>query len=91
MSKKEPSFIQLKWQFIRHKDTTLLEKIILIEIFNLSNDRLCTASNNHFSKRLDIAKSSVSRSLSSLENKGYIKTEITPNTRNNDRIITINN
>lgn len=88
---KQPDFLQIKWQFIRHKDTTLLEKIILIEIFNLSQKQVCNASNEHFSNRLEIAKSSVSRSISSLERKGYINTVIKPNTRNFDRTITINN
>ena len=89
--KKQPKFIQLNWDFIRCKNTTLQEKIILVEIFNLSKTKPCNASNKHFSDRLDIKKSSVSRSLSNLESKSYILTNIIPNTRNTQRIISINN
>ena len=47
------------------------EKLILIEINQLSMlDKGCVASNNHFAEIFKIKKESVSRSLSSLEQKG---------------------
>ena len=90
-TKEPPKFIQLNWNFIRQKDTTLQEKLILGEIYNLSKNKICNANNEHFAKRIDIKKSSVSRSLSNLESKGYINTKIKPKSRNFDRTITINN
>jgi len=92
-SKEQPKFIQLKIEFLCHKDTTLQEKILLAEIYNLSKSKSykCNASNGHFSKRFNIPKTSISRSISNLEKKGYINSQITPKTRNHERIITINN
>ena len=53
--------------------------------------RGCVASNEHFAKLLGVRKASVSRSISSLESKGYIKTEITGGSRNHERKIFVNN
>lgn len=53
-------------------------------------DKGCIASNNHFAEIFKIKKESVSRSLSSLEQKGYITTKIKAGSRNHDRTITIN-
>ena len=53
-------------------------------------DKGCIASNNHFAELLQVKKESISRSISSLENKGYITTKIKEGSRNHERIITIN-
>lgn len=76
---------------LHDKNTTMQEKLLLIEINQLSMlDKGCIASNNHFAETFKVKKESISRSLSSLEQKGYITTEIKAGSRNYDRTITIN-
>ena len=78
-------------ELLKDKDTTMQEKLILVEINQLSMlDKGCIASNNHFAELFGIKKESVSRSISSLENKGYITTKIKDGSRNHERTITIN-
>jgi DNA-binding MarR family transcriptional regulator len=68
------------------------EKIMLAEIFALSNGRPCTASNQQIGDYLRMSKQKVMRTIKSLEKKNYIKInrptsvirEITP--INNDSI-----
>lgn len=84
-------YITLDWPFIRDKGTTMQEKLLFAEICQLSTlDRGCVASNKHFATLLGVKKESVSRSLKSLQDKGYIFTEIKGGSRNMDRVITIN-
>lgn len=77
---------------ILNKNITFQEKIILVEINQLTMlDKGCIASNRHFSELFQIKRESISRSISSLENKGYITSKIRKGSRNFDRTITINN
>ena len=81
----------LSVELLHDKNTTMQEKLILIEISQLSMlDKGCIASNNHFAELLQVKKESISRSISSLESKGYITTKIKDGSRNHERIITIN-
>ena len=81
----------LSMELLHDKNTTMQEKLLLIEINQLSMlDKGCIASNNHFAETFKVKKESISRSLSSLEQKGYITTEIKAGSRNHDRTITIN-
>lgn len=81
----------LSIELLHDKNTTMQEKLLLIEINQLSMlDKGCIASNNHFAETFKVKKESISRSLSSLEQKGYISTEIKAGSRNHDRTITIN-
>lgn len=81
----------LSIDLLHDKNTTMQEKLLLIEINQLSMlDKGCIASNNHFAEIFKVKKESISRSLSSLEQKGYISTEIKAGSRNHDRTITIN-
>lgn len=78
-------------ELLKDKSTTMQEKLILVEINQLSMlDKGCIASNNHFAELFGIKKESVSRSISSLENKGYITTKIKDGSRNHERTITVN-
>ena len=81
----------LSIDLLHDKNTTMQEKLLLIEINQLSMlDKGCIASNNHFAETFKVKKESISRRLSSLEQKGYISTEIKAGSRNHDRTITIN-
>lgn len=87
----EDKFITLTWGFIKDKNTTMQEKFILAEIQNLSVLELgCVASNEHFAEMLGVKKESISRSISSLEKKGYITSDIKNGSRNFGRKITLN-
>ena len=78
-------------ELLHDKNTTMQEKLLLVEISQLSMlDKGCIASNNHFAELLQVKKESISRSISSLENKGYITTKIKDGSRNHERVITIN-
>jgi len=84
--------VALEWEFIRDKSTTMQEKLVLAEIAQLSSmEKGCFASNWHFSKLLGVKKTAISRTISSLEKKGFITSKIAPGSRNNERVIAINN
>ena len=88
---KQNKGIWLPIELLNDKDTTFQEKLILVEVSQLTMlDKGCIASNNHFAELFKIKKESVSRSINSLERKGYISSHIVPGTRNHSRIITIN-
>lgn len=90
-NKKEERGVFIQWSVFRNKETTLSEKVLFLEINNLSMlDRGCVASNRHFADTLGVKKESISRLISSLEKKGYITTEIVDGSRNYLRKITIN-
>lgn len=56
---------------------SLIEKCLLVEIKNLSrNGHDCFASNQHFVDFLQVSKSSISRALNDLINRGYVKSTI---------------
>lgn len=83
--------IWLPIEVINDKNTTFQEKLILMEINQLSMlDDGCIASNSHFSELFNIKKEAVSRSINSLEEKGYISINIVDGSRNHKRIVTIN-
>lgn len=83
-------FIVLTHEMIRDNSMTMQEKIIYLEILNLSSlDKGCTASNSHFEKCFGISKKSVSNTISSLVQKGFIEVELKD--RNHTRILSIKN
>ncbi len=66
------------------------QKFILSEIEQLSQlEDGCYAQNSHFADLAGIAKATVSRSISGLEEMGYIKVNIKNGSRNHVRMITI--
>lgn len=83
-------FIVLTHEMIRSKELTMQEKIIYIEILNLSSlEKGCIASNNHFEVSFGISKKSVSNTISSLIKKGYVESKLLD--RNHTRILSIKN
>lgn len=56
------------------KDLSLQEKVFLVEIDSLDNDNGCFASNKHFAEFFKLTKGRCSQIITSLEEKGYIKT-----------------
>lgn len=83
-------FIVLTHEMIRDTSMTMQEKIIYLEILNLSSlDKGCIASNSHFEKCFGISKKSVSNTISSLVQKGFIEVELKD--RNHTRILSIKN
>lgn len=85
------SGIFITWDFFKDKSTTMNEKVLLLEISNLSMlEHGCVASNEHFASKMGIKKEAVSRLISSLQNKGYIHSEMKNGTRNFGRKITLN-
>ncbi len=48
------------------------EKILLVEINSLENEKGCFASNEHFAKFLGVSKDRVSKMISGLVKKGYV-------------------
>lgn len=86
----EDKFIVLHHSMIRRTDLTMQEKIIYLEILNLSSlEKGCIASNSHFEKSFGISKKSVSNTISSLIKKGFIESEIS--NRNHTRVLSIKN
>ncbi len=83
-------FIVLTHELIRDTSMTMQEKIIYMEILNLSSlEKGCIASNNHFEKSFGISKKSISNTISSLIKKGFITSELS--NRNHTRILSIKN
>jgi DNA-binding Lrp family transcriptional regulator len=83
--------IFITWEFWRDKSTTYSEKVLLLEINNLSMlEHGCVASNRHLAEQMGIKKEAVSRLINSLVKKGFIETKIKNGSRNFSRQITIN-
>jgi uncharacterized phage protein (TIGR02220 family) len=84
----EDKYIAITHSMIRRKDLTMQEKIVYLEILNLSSlEKGCIASNSHFEKSFGISKKSVSNTISSLSKKGFISVELSE--RNHKRILSI--
>ena len=76
-------FVTLEWSMIRDKSLTMNEKLVLAEIRQLTQlERGCVASNQHFADLMGIKRQAASRIVVSLENKGFICTEIVKGSRN---------
>ncbi|MTN46400.1 DnaD domain protein [Turicibacter sanguinis] len=58
------------------EDLSITEKVLLVEIDSLDNESGCFASNEYFAKFLKISKDRVSKLISGLCQKGYLKTTI---------------
>ena len=87
----EDKFVTLQWSFIGDKNTTMQEKLVLMEINNLSMLKYgCIAMNEHFASLMGVKKESISRTIASLEKKGYITSKIKNGSRNFSRTITLN-
>lgn len=74
------------------KELTMQEKVFLAEIHSLDNELGCIASNAYFADFFNLSKSSVSRVISSLCDKGYCTVTLTykPNKEVDKRIIRAN-
>ena len=74
------------------KELTMQEKVFLAEIHSLDNELGCIASNAYFADFFNLSKSSVSRVISSLCDKGYCTVTLTykPNKEIDKRIIRTN-
>lgn len=84
-------FITLTWELIRDKGTTMQEKLVLMEINQLTSlKKGCYASNEHFAELLGVKKQSICRTLKSLSEKGFITTKIKGGSRNHHRTIICN-
>lgn len=59
------------------KELSMQEKVFLAEIHSLDNENGCIASNAYFSEFFNLSKSSVSRVISSLSDKGYCTVTLT--------------
>ena len=55
-----------------NKDLTIMEKLFLVEIDSLDNDKGCFASNAHFSEFFGITKGRCTQIIKSLEKKGLV-------------------
>lgn len=55
------------------KDLTLQEKVFLVEIDSLDNEKGCFAGNGYFADFFDLSKTRVSLVIKSLIEKGYVK------------------
>tara|TARA_R110002072_G_scaffold74432_3_gene176383 strand:+ start:532 stop:1134 length:603 start_codon:yes stop_codon:yes gene_type:complete len=58
------------------KELTLQEKVFLVEIDSLNNDRGCYANNNYFGKFFGLSTTRVSLVISSLIKKGFVTSTI---------------
>ena len=73
------------------KDLTLQEKVFIVEIDSLDNEKGCFASNKHFSDFFGLSIGRVSQVINSLKKKGYIDIKyIRENKEIVERIIKIN-
>ncbi len=84
-------FITVSIEIMHDENLNNSQKFILAEIEQLTQlERGCIAQNNHFAELIGIARESVSRNISDLENKGYINIETVKGSRNHERILTLN-
>ena len=59
-----------------NKDLTIMEKLFLVEIDSLDNDKGCFASNAHFAEFFGITKGRCTQIIKSLEGKGLVKIKL---------------
>ena len=59
-----------------NKDLTVMEKLFLVEIDSLDNEKGCFASNAHFSDFFGVSKGRCTQILKSLERKKYVKIKV---------------
>lgn len=83
-------FIVVPIELLHDENLSANQKFVLSEIMQLATlDKGCIATNKHFSELIKISVSGISRILSDLEEKGYIKIDNSNTIRNFGRIITI--
>ena len=58
------------------KDLTLQEKVFLVEIDSLNNDKGCFANNNYFAKFFGLSTTRVSLVINSLIKKGFVTSSV---------------
>ena len=68
--------IWIPQEIINLKNITWTEAVLLSEIYALSNNRTCSASNEYFSKILGITSDSVSRLINKLAKMNYLTSKI---------------
>ena len=56
-----------------NKDLSWTDKILVIEILSLDNERGCFASNDYFAEFLGVTKTTISTSISKLKDLGFIE------------------
>ena len=59
-----------------NKKLTVMEKLFLVEIDSLDNEKGCYASNKHFSEFFSLSKNRCTEIIKSLESKGFLSIEI---------------
>lgn len=66
------------------KELSLQEKVFLVEIDSLDNEKGCFASNNYFAEFFQLSRNRCSEIISSLEKKGFITIKLIkePNKKN---------
>lgn len=83
-------FIVVPIELLHDEKLSANQKFVLSEIMQLVTlDKGCIATNKHFSELIKISVSGVSKILSDLEDKGYIKIDNSNTIRNFGRVITI--
>lgn len=83
-------FITVSIEILQDKNLTANEKFVLAEIEQLcSLEHGCYASNQHFADLIGIGRTNASRTITNLENKGYISCVIKMGTRNRERVINL--
>lgn len=76
-NKRSESFLILPYVLVFDTELSLTEKIILAEIISITRVKgYCYASNAYFAKMTEQSERSVSKNISALRDKGYIKIEI---------------
>lgn len=56
-----------------NEELKIMEKLFLVEIDSLDNEKGCFASNDHFSKFFNLSKNRCSEIIKDLEKKGYLQ------------------
>ncbi len=75
-------------EVLHDENITHSERYLLMDIISLDKlEKGCFASNEYFAELLKMTKTNVSRSLHSLQEKGYISINIKAGSRNHDRVI----
>lgn len=59
-----------------NKDLTIMEKLFLVEIDSLDNEKGCFASNAHFAEMFEVSKGRCTQIIKSLEAKGFVKIQL---------------
>ena len=69
-------YVIIPGKLLRSKDLSMMQRLLYAKIMGLDNDQGCYASNQYFADCLGVTKDYISKAISDLKKKGYIRVDL---------------